>query len=620
MKKIRDMNLGKKLILAYICVIAVPIIIISFYIFKEFEDNTIKELIIQNEYIVSTEKANINSNISVIERTTQLVLANKNFINFVNTTREVTKEEFVEYSLNTYLDILQLQYNNPEINRIKFYVNESRYIPEIWPIIYHEENIKEERWFDKVIDNGDKGLWILNQKQLKYNNVNYNQLQEVVSFYKVLNLPYDNRIGLSEVNMSLQDFFVRMFNEADNGKRQFFVIKDNTVITNQDNNFLDNEDLDSQFIINKFNENLADEKKSFIINNKGVELIFSYEYINAIDGYILIVNSTEEILSDIIAKRNAIVGITIVLIGILSLITYLITSLILNDLKLITEELKKMKEGDFNINLPMKNKDEVGELAYHFRQLFSKLNQLVSEIINKELVAKESELRALQSQIDSHFLYNSLENIKMMAEIEGMYKISDSLTSLGDMFRYNIKWESQFSTLDKELEYIDNYVALLNVRFNNRINLIKEIPEDLLNIQVLKMSIQPLVENSIKHGLKEKISNNLEKGNIIIRAFKQSEDVAIEVEDNGIGISPYELHRIQDKIKKMDGSIEKVDIEKHLKDEEKENIDKKASNGIAFANINGRMQMFYGKEYGINIFTELSKFTKVRIIIPFKNL
>jgi two-component system sensor histidine kinase YesM len=208
----------------------------------------------------------------------------------------------------------------------------------------------------------------------------------------------------------------------------------------------------------------------------------------------------------------------------------------------------------------------------------------------------------------------------MMAEIEGMYKISDSLTSLGDMFRYNIKWESQFSTLDKELEYIDNYVALLNVRFNNRINLIKEIPEDLLNIQVLKMSIQPLVENSIKHGLKEKISNNLEKGNIIIRAFKQSEDVAIEVEDNGIGISPYELHRIQDKIKKMDGSIEKVDIEKHLKDEEKENIDKKASNGIAFANINGRMQMFYGKEYGINIFTELSKFTKVRIIIPFKNL
>ena len=620
MKKIRDMNLGKKLILAYICVIAVPIIIISFYIFKEFEDNTIKELIIQNEYIVSTEKANINSNISVIERTTQLVLANKNFINFVNTTRAVTKEEFVEYSLNTYLDILQLQYNNPEINRIKFYVNESKYIPEIWPIIYHEENIKEEKWFDKVIDNGDKGLWILNQKQLKYNNVNYNQLQEVVSFYKVLNLPYDNRIGLSEVNMSLQDFFVRMFNEADKGKRQFFVIKDNTVITNEDNNFLDNEDLDSQFIINKFNENLADEKKSFIINNKGVELIFSYEYINAIDSYILIVNSTEESLSDIISKRNAIVGITIVLIGILSLITYLITSLILNDLKLITEELKKMKEGDFNINLPMKNKDEVGELAYHFRQLFSKINQLVSEIINKELVAKESELRALQSQIDSHFLYNSLENIKMMAEIEGMYKISDSLTSLGDMFRYNIKWESQFSTLDKELEYIDNYVALLNVRFNNRINLIKEIPEDLLNIQVLKMSIQPLVENSIKHGLKEKISNNLEKGNIIIRAFKQSEGVAIEVEDDGVGISPYELHRIQDKIKKMDGSIEKVDIEKHLKDEEKENIDKKASNGIAFANINGRMQMFYGKEYGINIFTELSKFTKVRIIIPFKDL
>jgi two-component system sensor histidine kinase YesM len=330
------------------------------------------------------------------------------------------------------------------------------------------------------------------------------------------------------------------------------------------------------------------------------------------------VNSTEEILSNIIDKRNAIIGVTIVLIGILSLITYLITSIILNDLKLITEELKKMKEGDFNFNIPIKNNDEVGELAYHFRQLFNKLNELVSEIINKNLVAKESELKALQSQIDSHFLYNSLENIKMMAEIEGMFKISDALTSLGDMFRYNIKWESQFSTLEKELEYIDNYVSLLNIRFNNRINLIKEVPSDLLDIRVLKMSIQPLVENSIKHGLKDKIRNNFEEGNVIIRVFKKSNNVIIEVEDNGVGISTCNLRKIQDKIDKMHGVVENLDIERYLKYEKEINTTKSSSNGIAFVNINGRMQMYYGKEYGIKIFTELNKFTKVRIIIPFE--
>jgi two-component system sensor histidine kinase YesM len=186
------------------------------------------------------------------------------------------------------------------------------------------------------------------------------------------------------------------------------------------------------------------------------------------------------------------------------------------------------------------------------------------------------------------------------------------------MFRYNIKWESQFSTLEKELEYIDNYVSLLNIRFNNRINLIKEVPSDLLDIRVLKMSIQPLVENSIKHGLKDKIRNNFEEGNVIIRVFKKSNNVIIEVEDNGVGISTCNLRKIQDKIDKMHGVVENLDIERYLKYEKEINTTKSSSNGIAFVNINGRMQMYYGKEYGIKIFTELNKFTKVRIIIPFE--
>src|SRR5690606_7639063 len=127
---------------------------------------------------------------------------------------------------------------------------------------------------------------------------------------------------------------------------------------------------------------------------------------------------------------------------------------------------------------------------------------------------------------DSHFLYNTQENIKMMAEIEGKYEISDSLTSLGEMIRYNIKWKNEFVLLKDEISHIKNYVDIMNLRLDHELCLNLEIPDELLSQEILKLSLQPIVENAIKHGI-EPSGVGTQTYSLHVKAYVEGQSVTI---------------------------------------------------------------------------------------------
>jgi two-component system sensor histidine kinase YesM len=233
------------------------------------------------------------------------------------------------------------------------------------------------------------------------------------------------------------------------------------------------------------------------------------------------------------------------------------------------------------------------------------INTLVAQAVYKEALTKEAELRTLHNQIDAHFLYNTLENIKMLAEIENQRQISDALTSLGGMMRYNFKWSGEYVKLRDELRHIENYIDVMNIRFDEPIDLRLDIPQDLLDMEMLKMSLQPIVENAVKHAWEgdETGPRNI---SIQVQQLPQS-DIRIVVKDNGRGVD-------ENSLAELNLELDKVG----LTDKAPGNFAPKPPNqyGIGLRNVQERIRLYYGKQYGLKVFSDQGQYTEVVMIMP----
>ncbi|MCR5477571.1 MAG: sensor histidine kinase [Lachnospiraceae bacterium] len=212
----------------------------------------------------------------------------------------------------------------------------------------------------------------------------------------------------------------------------------------------------------------------------------------------------------------------------------------------------------------------------------------------KEVLDKTAELRSLHNQINAHFIHNVLESIKMMAEIDEKYEISDAITSLGKLMRYGIRWNFENVPLRDELEYIRNYILLMNLRYDFEVILSVNIPEALMDQEILKMSLQPIVENAVLHG----IEPSAEDTTVYIKAWEEDRYFIIEVTDSGEGMAPETLQSLRDR---LHGQTEDSPDDR---------------NGVGLKNVEDRIKMTFGSEYGIEIYSEPRKFTKVSMTLP----
>ncbi len=263
----------------------------------------------------------------------------------------------------------------------------------------------------------------------------------------------------------------------------------------------------------------------------------------------------------------------------------------------ILSTIRDIQKGNLEARVYQSGSDEMGELGTNINKMLDTINQLMQENINRELLMKNSEIRALQNQINAHFIYNVLESIKMMAEIDEKYEISDAVTSLGKLLRYGMKWSTKNVTVAQEIDYIKNYLDLINLRFDYRINLALTIPEWVKKQEIPKMSLQPIVENAIYHGIEDLAENS----SIYIKAVQEEKDYVIEITDSGRGMTQDEVDKIQ---KKICGEID---------------VGGGSSNGIGLKNVQDRIVIAFGEGYGISVISKVDCFTKVIVKLPIVN-
>jgi two-component system sensor histidine kinase YesM len=261
--------------------------------------------------------------------------------------------------------------------------------------------------------------------------------------------------------------------------------------------------------------------------------------------------------------------------------------------------MRKIQDGDLNTEISVLGNDEVGELAFHFKKMMQKINELISVVMRKQAATKDAEIRALQTQINAHFIYNVLETIRMMALLEKKPVIADTVNSLAGLMRYSMSWKRQYVPLRQEVESVRNYMNLVDVRYDFEVKLLMNIEERFYDHEILKMTLQPIVENSFTHGI-EPYGRD---GSITIETFVSDGVFIIDVTDNGMGMTPEHLANLK----------RSIDTEKNI---QQANHQAKG-NGIGLRNVNERIMLYYGSEYGLEISSEEGNYTKVRVRLPY---
>jgi two-component system, sensor histidine kinase YesM len=588
-------SLIRKLILAYILIIAIPIIMFALYTFNNFETSTKLEVLRAEQNFIQNLNFYISRNIEICEKAAQSIIANRQFIEFLSQKEAPTTEELINFANGPYANVQRIYHINPDIHRIKIYID-TEFIPEFWPIIFDQSRLKDGELISKI--NSLKGgyLWNYDSDDFVPDYLTRSP-DKLVSLYSSVRDIDNKYLGILEISMLNSVFFRDLLtDERKEHAFTYFADRNENLFYDESQPFLKEYALDIENHAHKLTSNLIGEEGSYNVTLEKKDMILIYSFNKDLNAYICKLISNDKITDKISDAKNFIIFGTIGVIFLLSLVTYFITSIILKKMRIIIESMRRVQRGEFNIDIPVRGSDEIGELAHHFRKMLRKINELIFDGVKRESAAKDAEIRALHSQINAHFLYNVLESIKMMAEIQCNYDVSDALTSLGSLMRYSIKWSKQHTTLGEELQYIRDYISLLNIRFENEIVLNVSIDDNLLNCEVPKMALQPIVENSIEHGFEPKNSG----GVININAAVSSNTLYINIRDNGIGMSNQALIAYKENIELNQVS------------------DKTApkSNGIALRNVNERIKLAYGKEFGINITSEINCFTNVEIQLP----
>ncbi len=273
-------------------------------------------------------------------------------------------------------------------------------------------------------------------------------------------------------------------------------------------------------------------------------------------------------------------------------------------MKKVEEITEILTRGDNKLFQGLDLEADGTELSMNFQELVHQLKASVDREVTADMLKKEAELKALQSQINPHFLYNVLDGIRGHALSEGVVELAEMIEALSKIFRYSVShWENEV-TLESELVNAESYFKIQQYRFNNRFDLrivIEQSEDETLACRLPKLTLQPIIENSIYHGLETK----LDKGFVTIRTRLTDKQLLIEIADDGAGCS-------QEILEKVNHGFEDWITIRTQKN-------RSAGTGIALSNVNSRIKMMYGEEYGLHMYSTEGCGAMVEILLPRNN-
>jgi len=440
--------------------------------------------------------------------------------------------------------------------------------------------------YDSIVEAARKGrgkpVWFLEKQE--------GQVSEIYVTRMVYDRDSYNEIGLIAINIKkeyLESVYTDLSRESLN----------NISILSENNEEIIKQQENSGILKNFYRQQLQ-ERRGFYKDNKQGMLV-SYVLLEDPSWKIVYHIPLKELYREMDTLKRWVLLIIVYGLIILSVLSVLTSVDIITPINKLVEGMKKVEKGNKHEDIELDRSDELGYLSESFNRMSKKIDYLVNRIYKEEIALKEAEIKALQAQINPHFLFNTLENINWMAQLNGVPEISETVSALAKLIDGSIGRGDRTISLREELEYIDNYMTVLKNRYEDRLEVIKILDEGLMDKKIPRLLIQPLVENAVKHG----IGKSRRKGVIRLEAFREEGHIVFEVEDNGMGMTAEELEALNKRLQEDELILEG-------------NGAVPARKSIGLENVNRRIKLLYGSSYGVKIESSYDEYTKVTVRIP----
>lgn len=451
-----------------------------------------------------------------------------------------------------------------------------------------KEDYREEPWFQKAVETGTV-LWMEPHEGSEVaNNLNLLTISIVV--------PIHDKASTRILGVTVVDVLVEDLQSIQAGE---IVLNGNTFILNEANQIIySNNDGLSEEDIAAINTGLrqqadlqTDEELELTIGGRKYlgELIALSDSGWKIMGMI----SFEDMYAEAKVMRNTIL-IFILFFGAASLL-FACTGAknIAGPIGGVLGGMKKVENGDFTVRIEEDRKDEIGDLIHGFNHMVYKVDDLMVKERDTRQKLVQAEFNMLQEQIKPHFLYNTLDSINWMARMNRTDKVTEMIDSLTSFLRIGLSRGRDFISLAEEIRHVESYISIQKIRYDRILDYRIEVEEYLLDYRVVKMILQPLVENAIYHGIKEKD----EHGTVVITAWETEDRLILCVTDDGLGMKPERLAEIRE----MMAAGAKYD-----------------DRAYGVLNVQRRIQAYFGEAYGLDFQSEFTKGTRVCITLPKK--
>ena len=568
-------------------------ILISYFCFSTFQYLLRKNLIQSTGSNLQLVMKNIENNMENIENLARWCTANSSISSYVvNAPDRVSGRDALKIYYRLQEELLNSKSSN-HVGRLIISNQRNALLQTIngmsEGLLSDGKTSREVPYFQELIEARDF-KWI-GLKQDPFNNKTNSSIIPIIRpLYSSFDYSIDGWVYIS-VNTSIITDYLEDYAVGDGS--DLYIIINNIIYLYKDKKL---EKISPEFqVVTKDTTEYTKDISYYTIKNKDGKYHTVVSYASNLNGWHIAQSISDE---QFVLKKSIYFPLILLIIGLLltlgAMLTYTFNRMINRPISKINKKILEISAGDFSKNISIENLDEIGTIGKGINILSQNVLDLIESRVEDEKQKKELEFRMLQSQINPHFLYNTLNSIKWMATIQNASGIPEMTTSLARLLKNIAKGTSELITIKEELDLLKDYITIQQYRYGGSIIVNYNImSDDLYECNIIKFTLQPIVENAIFHGIESKSTEGIININININNNK----IVIEVIDNGIGIS-------EDKIKKLLSS--------------KETTSKEYFNNIGISNVNERIKLTFGNEYGVNIKSKINEYTNIIITIPYR--
>ncbi len=581
-KLLYNMSFRTRLLLTYFIIILLPLSIFTYITYirvsKVMLNQTLSsttQVFTEASSILDKEFGNADNVISII--------THDSFIYDVASTNPSSYEiaNQLEDS-NRITDMFRYLEETTGVNNIKLYTNNNFIFSDENVNMFNIENIKNSNWYRILNSQTNNTIWCPPSyfEDQPENGKNIFSIARIIFNLDKLT----EKLAVLRVDIKEDIIKNTLINAALTPNTSVYILGPNDIILS--NNTFDESNFWS--IRNKNLQKLPSRAWS-TLNIKNQTIIINYTPIKNTGWYLVYIIPKKDIMAISIKFKNEMLVYMFIVISLSYILVYFISNSNVKRLSLLTKEMRKVERGNLNVSLERMGQDEIGELMYNFNNMVIRTSVLMEEKYKMGQEIKSAELKALQAQINPHFLYNSLDLINCIAIKHNIPDIIKMVSALAKFYKLSLSKGKDIVSIKDEITHVQLYVEIQNMRFDNKIDFVLDIDEEIYEYSTLKILLQPIVENSILHGIFEKDSKS---GTIKITSQLNAEVITFTIEDDGIGIPKDKIYQL-------------------LSDDNSSN-----NKGYGSKNTNDRIKLFYGEQFGLSYSSELNKGTTVKLQIP----